>query len=41
MQPEPGYVVKTHAKSVGKIFINMCKHEFVESFEERPIPKED
>jgi hypothetical protein len=40
-QPEKGFVVKTNALNVGKIFINMCKHEYVEGFEEKMIPKED
>ncbi len=41
IQPLKGFVVKTKAASVGKVFINMCKHELVEPFEQKAIPKED
>ena len=41
IQPLTGFVVKTKADSVGKVLINMCKHELVEGFEAKPIPKED
>ncbi len=41
IQPEKGFVVKTKAASVGKVFINMCKHNLVEPFEEKAIPAQD
>lgn len=41
IQPHKGFVVKTKAAAVGKVFINMCKHELVEPFEQKPITKEE
>ena len=41
VQPQAGFVVKTQAKGVGKIFVNMCQHEWVEGFSVQQIPKED
>jgi hypothetical protein len=40
IQPDKGFVVKTTAKTVGKVFINMCQHEVVEPFESKAVPKE-
>lgn len=41
IQPKKGFVVKTKANSVGKVFINMCHHELIEPFEEKPMTAED
>mmetsp|Transcript_18266 Transcript_18266/g.31248 ORF Transcript_18266/g.31248 Transcript_18266/m.31248 type:complete len:464 (-) Transcript_18266:43-1434(-) len=42
VQPEPGFVIKTRdLKDKSKVFLNFTHHELVESFEEKPIPKED
>jgi len=39
IQPTAGFVVKTRAPQVGKVFVNMTSHEFVDSFERKHIPK--
>lgn len=41
VQPEKGFVVKTKAAKVGKVFLNMCQHDLIDSFEEKMIPAED
>jgi len=41
VQPEKGFVVKTWAQNVGKIFINMCSHEWIEGFTERSMTEQD
>ena len=41
IQPQKGFVVKTKAPNVGKVFLNMCQHDLIEPFEEKMIPAED
>lgn len=41
VQPTPGFVVKTVAPNVGKVFINMCHHELVDGIEQKAVPKAD
>lgn len=41
IQPQKGFVVKTKAPKVGKIFVNMCQHEMIDPFEVQAIPEED
>lgn len=40
IQPEKGFVIKTQAPKVGKVFINMCSHEIVDPFETKAVAKE-
>ena len=39
IQPEKGFVVKTSAEKVGKVFMNMCSHDVVEPFETKAVLK--
>ena len=42
VQPEKGFVVKTKdVKTGGKVFVNMCQHEWVEPFQHKAIPQQD
>ena len=41
IQPQKGFVVKTKAPNVGKVFVNMCQHELIDPFEVKAIPAED
>ena len=42
VQPEKGFVIKTKdINTGGKVFINMCQHEFVEPFCQKYIPAQD
>lgn len=39
IQPNPGFVIKTKSQNYGKIFVNMCSHEMVDSFERKSVPQ--
>lgn len=40
VQPDKGFVVKTKdVKTGGKVFVNMCHHDFVEPFQHKAIPQ--
>ena len=38
IQPVAGFVIKTKDNNGQKVFVNMTQHEFIDCFEEKPIP---